>query len=281
MRLVWTQKRMARRLACWTLSKIECSLACVLFLLHARRKYTSAPKMDCHWWSLWATRALSFKIVLCVWIFLHFSIYVYIYVYVYIYIHVIIHVSFTICKMMQHSELQNKIRMNACHWVQHCSCFGGMPWILQGTRYPCVQAKDAVVSEVWGRGVHVLQLDLANEFPRNLWWDISREQGTVQGQSLMRMQENEFLTDLSRAAHFGERSLLSRKLRSSFRCLYARIACSHSILFCVTQFAKLSGFLFGTLVGINSRRWRICCACQHRCWARWSHPQTCHSQSSA
>lgn len=34
---------------------------------------------------------------------------------------------------------------------------------------PCVQAKDAVVSEVWGRGVHVLQLDLANEFPRNLW----------------------------------------------------------------------------------------------------------------
>ena len=146
---------------------------------------------------------------------------------------------------------------------------------------PCVQAKDAVVSEVWGRGVHVLQLDLANEFPRNLWWDISREQGTVQGQSLMRMQENEFLTDLSRAAHFGERSLLSRKLRSSFRCLYARIACSHSILFCVTQFAKLSGFLFGTLVGINSRRWRICCARQHRCWARWSHPQTCHSQSSA
>ena len=82
--------------------------------------------------------------------FLHFSIYVYIYMYICIYIHVIIHVSFTICKMMQHSELQNKIRMNACHWVQHCSCFGGMPWILQGTRYPLCPSKRCCGK--WGLG---------------------------------------------------------------------------------------------------------------------------------
>ena len=149
MRLVWTQKRMARRLACWTLSKLSAALlACCSFFMQegniqARQRWIV---IDDH-----CGRQEHYHLRLfCVYEYFYIFLYTYIYMYICIYIHVIIHVSFTICKMMQHSELQNKIWMNACHWVQHCSCFGGMPWILQGTRYPLCPSKRCCGK--WGLG---------------------------------------------------------------------------------------------------------------------------------